>query len=155
MTCINLCTPDSDLQGYFSDGFIRPDEEIVYTTSASDGSVENDIDNLRNPIPVLRQDSQEQPDLDTNRHRFQHAQTSNRNVECDGHSFGETEHNMPSSRSNHACSASCDNNGHTRSADDFDEGSPRQMSLKNKKKNKLSSELEKELASLQPFYYDK
>lgn len=155
-----LCALDSDLQGYFSDGFIRPDEELVYTTSASDGSVENDLDNLRNPIPMMRSRSQEEgsveeEDFDTRRPEPDLNQTRKRLVELDSSLLEERDQN----RFNHSSNA-------TQAASQHDvdlmgtpkgpgENSPENNPSKRKRTRNLSTELEKELASLQPFYYDK
>jgi len=53
----NEGTPD--LMGYTHDGFIRPDDEMVYTTSASEGEIERDLNALQKhrEIVMLTSDS--------------------------------------------------------------------------------------------------
>eukprot|EP00210_Caulerpa_lentillifera_P005689 g5441.t1 len=46
-----------DLMGYIPDGFIRPDDEMVYTTSASDGEIERDLKTFKNRREIVLSES--------------------------------------------------------------------------------------------------
>lgn len=142
----------SDLQGYFSDGFIRPDEEIVYTTSASDCSVEQDLENLRRPIPMFSCEGS-QPAGDG--FEFQAGGIdSGDDIQLDEADYEVQRASIPQNDAGELQTDIFSQIGSDNDTSQIDQ-TVQPLPPSRSKKSKMDLELEKELASLQPFYYDR
>ena len=138
-----LCGFASDLMGYFSDGFIRPDDELVYTTSASD-EVHSDSWVSKMTAFLVQEIEQDLEVLCRRGRRMITLAPSN------SESSSPSEDGVGEVSEMHVAEETilvkCDGKVDRKDDDSGQRSSRKQISL---------SALEKELKELEPFYYDR